>query len=248
MTRGDGTRAPYYSANGITIYHGDTLDILPDLAGIGAILTDPPYSSGGAFRGDRTQSTVTKYVNSDTATYRPEFAGDTRDQRAFLVWCTMWLNACRAAATPGAPVVCFSDWRQLPTLTDAIQCGGWIWRGIGTWWKPGIRMQRGRFSASAEYVVYGTNGETIDHAGAPQNVFRCAPVSDKSHIAEKPLEVMHWLFGLVPPGAIVLDPFLGSGTTLHAAQDLGFGAIGIEVDERACETAARRLDQQVLAL
>lgn len=239
---------PYYSDDFVTIYHGDSLVLLGELSGIGAVVTDPPYSSGGAFRGDRMASTVTKYVNSDTAAYRPEFAGDNRDQRSFAAWCTLWLNAARSAAVPGAVLASFIDWRQLPTLTDAVQGGGWIWRGLATWWKPGIRMQRARFSSSAEYVVYATNGEVIDHNGAPQNVFRCAPAPDKQHVAEKPLQVMHWILGSVPPNALVLDPFMGSGTTLHAARDLGFRSIGIDSDERYCEMAARRLDQGALNL
>ncbi len=238
--------APYFSDDVVTIYHGDVLDVLPSIDGIGAVVTDPPYSSGGAFRGDRTASTLTKYVNSDTAAYRPEFAGDTRDQRAFAAWCTLWMNGCRQASVSGAVLASFIDWRQLPTLTDAVQGGGWIWRGLATWWKPGIRMQRSRFSSSAEYIVYATNGEVIDHDGAPQNVFKCAPAPEKQHIAEKPLQVMHWILGAVPPRTTVLDPFMGSGTTLRAAKDLGFKSIGIDVDERYCEMAAARLSQSVL--
>lgn len=239
---------PYYDVEGITIYHGDALDVLPELSGIGGVVTDPPYSSGGAFRGDRIQNTVAKYVQSGTEAYRPEFAGDTRDQRSFAAWCTLWLNGCRAASVAGAVLASFIDWRQIPTLTDAVQGGGWIWRGLATWWKPGIRMQRARFSSSAEYVIYGTNGEVLDHNGAPQNVFRCAPAPDKQHIAEKPLQVMHWVLSVVPPGVTILDPFMGSGTTLHAAKDLGFKCVGIEVDERYCEIAAQRLSQGVLDL
>lgn len=86
---------PYYEKDGITIYHGDCMEVLHDLHGMGAVVTDPPYSSGGAFRGDRTQSTTAKYVQSGTLAYRPEFAGDNRDQRSFAVWCSMWMNAAR---------------------------------------------------------------------------------------------------------------------------------------------------------
>ena len=88
---------PYYSDDSCTIYHGDMFDILPHMSGVGAVVTDLPYSSGGAFRGDRAQATTTKYVRSDTAAYRPEFAGDNRDQRSFLAWSTLWLNASRQA-------------------------------------------------------------------------------------------------------------------------------------------------------
>lgn len=237
---------PYYDDGRVTIYHGDALDILPQLDGIGAVITDPPYSSGGQFRGDRTNGTIAKYVHSETAAYRREFAGDTRDQRAFRIWCGLWLNAARHASIPDAIVASFIDWRQLPTMTDAIQIGGWVWRGIATWHKPGIRMQRARFSSSAEYVVWGTNGAWIDHDGAPQNVFACAPVGDaKEHIAEKPGPVMHWILQAVPPAVTVLDPFMGSGATLRAAKDRGCRAIGIEVDEFYCEVAARKLAQEV---
>lgn len=241
---------PYYDEDGITIYHGDCFDVLHDLSGVGAVITDSPYSSGGAFRGDRTQQTSIKYVNSDTFAYRPEFAGDNRDQRSFLAWCSMWLNAARQASIPGAVLASFIDWRQLPILSDAIQAGGWVWRNLATWYKPGIRMQRGRFSASAEYVLYATNGPVVDGQGSPQNVFSCAPIGgdDKKHIAEKPVDVMRWIMQVVPRHVTVLDPFMGSGSTLRAAKDFGHPAIGIDVDERYCEIAATRLSQGVLAL
>jgi site-specific DNA-methyltransferase (adenine-specific) len=240
---------PYYDDGQCVIYHGDCFDLLHDLSGVDAVITDPPYSSGGAFRGDRTQATTIKYVNSDTQAYRPEFAGDNRDQRAFLAWSTMWLNAARRASRPGAVLCSFIDWRQLPTLSDAVQAGGWTWRNLATWWKPGVRMVRGSFSMSAEYVIHATHGPTdADHDGAVQNVFRCAPVAgdDKGHIAEKPASVMHWVLSVVQPRSLVLDPFMGSGTTLRAAANLGHRSIGIEVDERYCEVAANRLAQGVL--
>jgi len=240
---------PYYADDYVTLYHGDALDILPTLSGIGAVVTDPPYSSGGQYRGDRTQSTVSKYVQSGTLAYRPEFAGDNRDQRGLLAWCSMWLNAARIASDTGAPACVFTDWRQLPTMTDAVQAGGWTWRNVATWWKPGVRMQRGRFSSSAEFVIYGTNGPGEPTGmSSPQNVMSFAVVPEKQHIAQKPVEVMRWVLGVVPPGALVLDPFMGSGSTLDAAKSLGLKGIGIDSDERYCEVAANRLRQEVLGL
>ncbi len=239
---------PYYEQDGITIYHGDCLEVLPELSGIAGLITDPPYSSGGQFRGDRTQRTLTKYVQSDSfrQLILSDFEGDTRDQRSFLLWATFWLTAARNASVPGATVVCFTDWRQLPTVTDAIQTAGWVWRNIATWHKPGIRMQRGRFSSSAEYLVYGTNGPAIDGTGSPQNVFAWQPVDEREHIAQKPVEVMRWALSVVPPIGIICDPFMGTGTTLRAAKDLGLQAIGIDVNEVYCEVAAKRLAQGIL--
>jgi site-specific DNA-methyltransferase (adenine-specific) len=240
---------PYYQDDSVTIYHGDMFDILPTLSGVGAVVTDPPYSSGGAFRGDRAQTTTAKYVQNGTMIYRPDFAGDNRDQRSFLAWSALWLNAARIASVPSAVLCSFIDWRQLPTLTDAVQAGGWTWRNIATWWKPGVRMVRGSFSSSAEYVVFATNGPTsADHNGAVQNVFKSAPVRDKKHIAQKPQDVMQWVCSVVAPASLVLDPFMGSGSTLIAAKAKGHKAIGIEVDERYCEIAARRCSQEVLNL
>lgn len=71
----------------------------------------------------------------------------------------------------------------------------------------------------------------------------------KQHPTQKPLRVIRWALGLAPePVTLVLDPFMGSGTTLRAAKDLGIRAIGIEIEERYCEIAAKRLEQGVLPL
>ena len=242
------TVEPYFSGQGVTIYHGDMFDILPNLSGYDAVITDPPYSSGGAFRGDRARSTVEKYVQTGTATYRPEFAGDTRDQRAFMLWASLWLNMARANANPNAVLASFIDWRQLPTLTDAVQVGGWVWRGVAVWGKGFGRVGPGRFSNAAEYLVWGSKAEWPEHDDHPPGLFTAHPVRSRTHIAEKPLSVMEWALRIVPAGGTVLDPFMGSGTTLHAARNLGHPAIGIEVDEAYCEAAAKRLDQGVLPL
>lgn len=248
MTRpgNSATHPAYYSDDGITIYHGDCFDILHDLTDIGAVITDPPYSSGGAMRSDRAMAVTIKYVNSDTAAYRPEFAGDNRDQRSFLTWTTMWLNAARNASTKSAVVASFIDWRQLPTLSDAIQAGGWVWRGIAVWEKGYGRPTAGRFSNAAEYIVWGSNGPMLEREAYPSGIYRSAPTSNRDHIAQKPLDVMRWVCQLASPGVVILDPFMGAGTTLRAAADAGHRAIGIEVDERYCEIAARRLAQRSL--
>lgn len=225
---------------------GDCLDIMRSWEDgqIDAVITDPPYSSGGQFRGDRTQATSVKYVNSDSvATCRANFSGDNRDQRSFLLWCSLWLGQCLRVSKPGAVAMMFTDWRQLPTCTDAVQLGGWVWRNIVTWWKPGCRMQRGRPSSSAEYVVYASNGIPAEGECSEQNVIpmQGVPGEDKEHIAEKPLELMTKLVGLTPPGSLILDPFCGSGTTCRAAQLTGRRYIGIELDPVNCDIARDRL-------
>lgn len=228
------------------LIQGDCLEVLARLEpeSVDAVITDPPYSSGGAFRSDRTQKTVAKYVHTGTICHRNEFSGDSRDQRSFLAWCSLWLNASRYATKSGGVLCCFTDWRQLPVMADAIQSGGWVWRNIATWWKPGCRMQKGRFSTSAEYVVYGTNGpHDSDGAESPQNVFSCATLSgeEKEHIAEKPLEVSRWVAGVARRGGVVLDPFMGSGSFGEAAMLSGRPFIGIDCDAISFDIAVSRI-------
>jgi site-specific DNA-methyltransferase (adenine-specific) len=230
------------------VIQGDCLEVLKTLpaGSVDAVVTDPPYSSGGQFRGDRNQSTAAKYVFTDSVdTCRTNFSGDNRDQRSFLLWCSLWMGECLRVTKPGGVIACFTDWRQLPTMTDAIQCGGWVWRNVATWWKPGIRMQRGRFSSSAEYVVYGSSGVPTAGEQSPQNVYQFAPVAgeDKEHIAEKPAEVMRWVLGVTPKDAVILDPFSGSGTTGAACAATGRNFIGIEIDAGYCEIARRRIGE-----
>ncbi len=234
---------PYYFDDLVTLYHGEALDLLGRMRGLGAIITDPPYSSGGQFRGDRAQTTSSKYVDTSTIAYRPEFAGDNRDQRSFLVWSALWLNAARHAAVPGAPICCFSDWRQLPTTTDAIQSGGWIWRGIAPWDKGYGRPRPGGFSSACEFVVWGTNGPMPRREIYAPGIFRHAPPSGpkKRHIAQKPVEVMRWLNRIVDRSRPVCDPFAGSGSTLVACSLDGIPAIGIEGDPQYLPTIAERL-------
>jgi site-specific DNA-methyltransferase (adenine-specific) len=228
-----------------TLYCGDCLEILPTLQKIDALITDPPYSSGGQFRGDRNQRTSAKYVNTDSVwTMRDEFAGDTRDQRAFLEWATMWFSRALRIANDGAIACVFTDWRQLPVMTDAVQCGGWVWRNIATWWKPGIRMQRGRFSSSAEYIVYASHGVPVSGERSPQNVLQFQPVGGekKDHIAEKPIGLMECLVGLTANGATIVDPFMGSGTTGVACMNLGRKFIGIEIERKYFDIACERIE------
>lgn len=227
------------------LHHGDCLAIMSAMsdASIDAIVTDPPYSSGGMFRGDRAQSVGVKYVQTGVDSCRTPFGGDTMDQRSLFAFSVLWLTHARRIVKPGGVVAMFTDWRQLPLFSDAIQASGFIWRNIATWWKPGVRMQRGRFSSSAEYVLYGSAGVPNAGARSPQNVFSCPSVrgATKTHIAQKPVAVMRWVLGVVPPGGTVLDPFAGSGTTGEAAMLEHLDFIGVEREDAYIAGARRRI-------
>ena len=80
----------------------------------------------------------------------------------------------------------------------------------------------------------------------PAKIFRLSVQAyDKWHPTQKPEELMRWCMKFFPDSETVLDPFMGSGTTLRAAKDLGRRAIGIEIEEKYCEIAAKRLSQKV---
>lgn len=232
------------------LLEGDALDVLKRLpdASVDALICDPPYSSGGQYRGDRTLEPTAKYVNTGTLLQRPEFAGDNRDQRSFAYWCALWLSEALRVCKVGAPIAAFSDWRQLPTLTDAIQAGGWTWRGIVPWDKTEkCRPQKGRFAAQAEYVVWGSNGPMPleREVGCLWGVVRCAVVvEEKHHITGKPLEVMRAINAITAPGGVILDPFAGSGSTGVAALRDSYRFIGVERVPEYAATARTWLEAE----
>lgn len=239
--------------------HGEalrTMMALPD-ACVDAVVTDPPYSSGGFTRSDRMASTSNKYVLTGTMIERPDFAGDNRDQLGYLKWCTLWLDEALRVTRPGGSLLMFTDWRQLPTTIEAVQAGGWVWRGIVPWDKgDGTRPRRGGFRSQAEYVVWGTVGAVrtdtpeclpgwlhVADDGEPSPGWVHAPVkqSDKHHITGKPTTVMQLLAHIALPGDLVLDPFAGSGTTGVGALLEGRRFLGVEKTPAYFEVACDRL-------
>lgn len=229
----------------VTLYQGDALEILLMLADgplrFGGAFADPPYSSGGNVR-DKAGSTATRYLGRDSGGRYPEFQGDTRDQRSYLAWSTLWMARVRDLVEPGGVFGCFADWRQVPVTTDALQCAGWVWRGIVPWDKTeAARPQRGRYRNQCEYVAWGTNGQRPLLGGVAPGVFRMPVPHRKLHVAGKPEALMAGLMSVVD-GA-VLDPFAGSATIGAACLREGRPYVGIEVDETYFDVACRRLDE-----
>lgn len=225
----------YYQDDHVTLHSGDALAVLASLesGSVDAVVTDPPYSSGGMVRGDRTMSTASKYVTSGN-TRRDElvdFSGDGRDQRSYAYWSALWMGEAVRVTKPGGLILAFTDWRQLPATTDAIQAGGWVWRGIVPWYKPSARPQSGRFTNQCEYVVWGSRGGMGNDYTLPvfPGFYQASAPREREHITQKPLDVMRELVKIVPEGGVVLDPFMGSGTTGCAAVLEGRRFIGCEM-------------------
>ena len=221
-----------------TLHVGDALAWLETQPAdsVDAVITDPPYSSGGRSTTARKRSTNAKYVGASKRRY-PEFEGDARDQRSWQKWMTLWLSQAWRIARPGAPVCLFTDWRQLPCTTDALQMAGWVWRGIVVWDKTGAaRPTLGRFKQQAEFIVWGSKGPLAGdrRCNTENNIIpgvlrhRVDP-RDKHHATGKPTALMRDVVRICEPGGTILDPFAGSGTTGVAALEQGYRFIGCEI-------------------
>jgi site-specific DNA-methyltransferase (adenine-specific) len=240
-----------YGFQGTEIIRGDTLEVLrsfPDKL-FGGIITDPPYSSGAADQNARQKATSQKYSSIKSGNPLPDFEGDSKDQRSWTRWMTEWLLEARRASKDGAPICMFIDWRQLPSMTDALQWAGWLWRGTLVWDKNNSRPQRGRFRQQAEFIAWGSNGNMPTNRKAPvlPGVFRHSmPVlAKRTHQTEKPLPVMREMVHIVEPGGIILDPFAGAGTTVLAAKLEGYPAVGIELSPYYAGAAKKRIEEYV---
>jgi site-specific DNA-methyltransferase (adenine-specific) len=218
---------PYYDDGSCVIYHGDCRDRaltshIQIHHGVEVIVTDPPYG----IRYSPSQ-------NSRKAWGDKTFVGDVvvaGDDQAFdptpwLVWPTVLLFGANhfADRLPTSAAWFVWDKRDGMTSNDFADCE-LIWTNL-----PGVaRVFRHQWSGALR----------ASERGEP-----------RLHPTQKPLALMRWLISRCPDeGAVILDPFMGSGTTLRAAKDLDRKAIGIEIEERYCEIAAQRLGQEVLDL
>ena len=211
---------PYYERGGITIYHRDCREILPAVPDIGCIMTDPPY--GIAHPTD--YASRGRAVLAPCSDYAPVFADDEPfDPRWVLalgVPTTLFGANYFANLLPQSSGWLVWDKQRPETLDQSTAEMAW------TNWCKGVRVFR-----------YLWNG--MIRAGN----------EELEHPTMKPAALWRWTLSLRwAPEGTVCDPFMGSGTTLRAAKDLGRKAIGIEIEERYCEIAARRLEQEVLAL
>jgi site-specific DNA-methyltransferase (adenine-specific) len=116
------------------------------------------------------------------------------------------------------------------------------------WAKPGStrRSLLHGFNEWEPVLVYGRPGPIYHDLRILPSVANLAKGDTGCHPCPKPLALLRWLIAECSTGGPVIDPFAGSGTTLVAAKERGLSAVGIEIEERFCEIAARRVEQGVL--
>lgn len=234
---------PYFESGGIAIYHGDSREVLPHLPQADHVITDPPYSDV-THRGAMTNPDWAK--SGGNAPHRLlDF-----DSIAFPD-----LTAIYQASAPKRWLVSFLDWRYMLPLEGwcAEQATPLRFVRHGIWVKPNGAPQftgdRPGQGWEAIAVLHAKAGGRMRWRGGGHHAVWTYPKQNEAHKTAKPLPLVRRLVEqFTDPGDLILDPFMGGGAVLRAAKDLGRRAVGVEIDERHCERAARRLEQEVLDL
>lgn len=225
---------PYYEDDAVTIYHGDCREVLPQLTA-DALITDPPYGVNLKARRSRNKGGGSHSVAPASVLYN-----DDPDHVAELLAVAIPLAlgvVKRGLVFSGASML----WNYPPA-----QAVGAVYLPAGCGFTPW------GFQTSQPILYYGACPFLERSKGNRPNGFvpkKAYPAETFDHPCPKPLEWMTWAVERVSgEQETVLDPFMGTGTTLRAAKTLHRKAIGIELDERYCEIAAKRMAQEVLAL
>ena len=242
---------PFYQDSKGVIYCGDCIQIMHQLQAnsVDAVVADPPYSSGGLFRSDKNQKPSDKYMQSDNIKQYPEFFGDNRDAHSWSFWSVLWISEAARLLKDGGYFFMFSDWRQLPNAADVLQAGGLVWRGVIVWNKTASARapHKNYFRHQCEYILWGSRGVLPcsydkQDKGPFEGCFthRIIP-NEKHYMTAKPIALIEDIIAPLKEGSVVLDPFLGGGSTACACINNGLRYIGIEMSEEYCEITKNRL-------
>jgi site-specific DNA-methyltransferase (adenine-specific) len=229
-----------------TLYLGDCLEILPTLGKADAVVTDPPYSSGARNQAD-TRSIFRKgrAVSKETRTDE-WFLGDNMGSDTYLRWQRQIARVCCDICTPGSPSYVFTDWRQYTNIVTAWETCLWTLRSVVVWDKNKGGAMGLWWRNNHEWICVFTKGKPrpLPHHSFFNTWKGCKPQGGE-HPTEKPIELIKYLVETVPVNGMVLDPFMGSGTTGIACVELGRKFISIEINEKYFDIACKRIEEAV---
>lgn len=239
---------PYYEHGGIAIYNGDTLDVMDALRCKGevrAVVTDPPYASGARTEVAKKGSGA---MQAGSVWASQPIMNDQMTTVGFMWLMRQVAMRCMDLLADGGSFLSFIDWRQWPHLVGVLESTDMRVNSMIIWDKVYPGLGNG-FRNQHELVAFCSKNAPRVLDKSHGNVIRCKRVKNEDHPSTKPVPLMRWLMqAVVSGGDLVLDPFMGAGSTLVAAKSMGVRAIGIEAKERFCEAAARKLSQGVLDL
>lgn len=227
--------APYYDHAGITIYHGDCREILPLLGRFDLLLTDPPFGIGLTKKTSDFRDS--KYFDDGVGAAASTLYRDDYEHVRGLI-----AEVIPLALTLADRALIFSGQRMLWAYPEPA--------AMGTVYLPnGAGRCAWGFQCAQPILFYGKDPMLQDGKGARPNSFRTEQPNGEriDHPCPKPLRWMQWAVERASrPGELIVDPFMGSGTTLLAAKNHGRRAIGIDNVEKFCRLAVKRLAQEVL--
>lgn len=234
---GSQSMQPFYSDHNVEIYCGDCRQILPQFTNerFAAVLTDPPYS-------ERTHTGARTNVEGRRDVSPISFDSWTADEIAAV------FEVC--APLLDGWLISFLDWKHVAHLESNPPKGLRFVR-FGIWDKPNGAPQlsgdRPAMGWEAIAILHTVSKPMRWNGGGHRAVWRFSREHSMVHPTQKPASLCrNLLTQFVDEGARVIDPFMGSGTTLSAARDVGCNAVGIEINERYCELAAKRFEQRRL--
>lgn len=206
---------PYYQDSAVTIYHGDSRELLPLVGRFDLVVADPPY--GMEFRSNY------RHVRHERIHGDGFLPLDLIEQAITL--------ADRAAYV-------FCRWDNLSEMPPPKSVLAWV---KNNWSMGDLLHEHGRqWEACCFYAK-----ERHEFIKRIPDVIFADRTGNDLHPTQKPESLIGQILA-ANVGQTVLDPWMGSGTTLRAAKDLGRKAVGIEIEEKYCEIAARRMGQEVL--
>jgi site-specific DNA-methyltransferase (adenine-specific) len=210
---------PYFQDSHCTIYHGDCREILPILQPVDLLLTDPPYGIGyNATKSNLPNSKSFKDIANDENNFDFKFLFDFPAKDRVIFGAE---NFYKYLPHRGRWLV----WdKRVNPICDAMLGSPFemAWMDKKSGYYKIIRLQHGGVVNADKQI--------------------------RKHPTQKPVNLLLQIIDFYPLSESILDPFMGSGSTLRAAKDLNRKAIGIELEEKYCEIAAKRLSQEVLPL
>lgn len=222
------TIKPYYEHDGIVIYNCDNREVLPTLPKFDLLLTDPPYGIGESSKKQATRGGRAGFSGSLKWIEPTDFGYNDWDKEPpSQETIDMSLQSAGCAVIWGGNYFglpassCWLVWDKDNFTNDFADCE-LAWTNM----KKAVRKFKWRW-----------NGMLQEEMGDKKE--------NRVHPTQKPLALMRWCLSFAPDAKTILDPFMGSGTTLVAAKREGRKAVGIELEERYCEAAVKRLQQGV---